>query len=417
MYKDIFSREKIERIKTTLLFVFSFCLPLFQKLSTITLVLLIVVSLFDEKDRSKYKNIAFLLPIILYILIAISIFNGSELEFKYLEQRASLIVIPIIFFAKSINEEILLKVLKYFVQGCFLGVLICFVNSINNSLLLEDGDWVFQPVVNKEFSFFYSVVRDGNYFFSSFFSIFHETIYYAIYINTAIAIILSLQLWKRNMLYICVLLVFTLTIFQLSSKIGIITCFVIYCIYALLRLRKKRWKFLFIIFIAMLGVISFKYNPRGKVMVDKLIQNGIVIDPSERFGYQLRLMSWDSAIDIIKENPVLGVGVNNTQPQLNKQYEFKGYKMPFTNRFNAHNQFLQIYLEIGILGVLGIFLMLYILIKKFHTSNIMFFKISFLVILFLSFLFESVLNRYSGISYITFFYCVIISHKKMQKKQ
>ena len=287
----------------------------------------------------------YIAPILLYLLIGISIFYSEDLEFKYLENRASLFVFPLIFITLKLNDITFKKVLNYFILGCGVAVFIYYCYAFYNSLNIIDERIVFQPVVNNEFSFFYSVVRDGNYFFSSFFSIFHDTIYFSLYMNTAVLAILTGDFLKKSIWYYVALFVFILCIFQLSSKVGIVICFLILGLYLYGKLKSNIHRIAAPLLIMLFGILFFAQNPRGKVMINKFKTEGLSINPNERFGYPLRLMSWDAAFDIIKEKPILGVGVKNAQKVLNQRYKQKGYETPYKQELNVHNAFMQIFLE------------------------------------------------------------------------
>ena len=407
----------LQKLHTIILYAFVYVMPLYQKLATLLLVLLVLLSLFKLSKRIDYGDQPYLAPVLLYILVGVSLSYSDVLQFKYLENRASLIAFPLIFLALKINGPIFQRTLKYFVLGCFTAVIVCYLNAFYNSFSWVDQKLVFHPVVNGDFNFFYAVVRDGNYFFSSFFSIFHDTIYFSIFVNTSIAIILSFSLWKKNKGYIFLLFVFTLVIFQLSSKIGIITCFLLFTTYFFEKAKTWRKKIIIPTLIVIIGGVFFLQNPRGKVMIDKFMTNGLFIDTNERFGYTLRLMSWDTAFEVIKENSLLGVGVADAQAVLNQKYAEKGYFKPFEQKLNAHNTFMQIWLECGILGFASVLAMLYYIysvrpIERNHTL----FKTLFLLIIVVSFLFESVLNRFSGIAFFLFFYGLLINRSNYVEK-
>ena len=398
----------LQKLNTIILYAFVFCMPLYQKLSTILLVLWVAISLFKLTKKNKIDFRPYLIPVILYVLMGVTLFYSETVELKYLENRASFIAFPLIFTSLSLNEVIFKTIIRYFVLGCLIALATCYSNAIYNSFNWVDGAFVFKPVVSGDFSFFDAVVRDGNYFFSGFFSIFHDTIYFSMYLNMAIAGILSFQLWKRNTWYIFAILFCAMAVFQLSSKIGIITCFLIFTIYIVIKAKNRAHRILIPLAIVVVGALFFLQNPRGKTMIDKFTTEGLTIDPNERFGYTLRLMSWDTALDLIKENPILGVGVGDAQEELNKKYDEKGYNTPGNQHHNTHNTFIQIMLECGIIGLTLILAMIYYLfitLKKGDEKQI-FFNGFFLLILLLAFLFESVLNRFSGIVFFMFFYCL-----------
>lgn len=418
--KDIqsdFLIKNFDRVSQGTFCIYAFFLPIGQRVSTVLLVFVFATAFIEwllKKMPSLTPSFYYSLPIILYLFILPSIAYSDNIHFNYLEQRASLLAIPIIFYLANFNKNQVRKLFIFFVFGCLTATIICYANATYNSLSYIDGNLVFQPVVNPEFSFLYSVVRDGNYYFSSLFSILHDNAYYALYLNTSIAIMLHLDLWKQSKFYSIILFVFILVVFQLSNKAGIVTCCMLLILYVLFKVKNLYLKPLLIVTLLITGIIFFGFNPRGKVMVDKLVKEGLNIDPNERFGYQLRLMSWDASLELIRQNPILGVGINDAQQELNALYKEKNYTTPLKNNFNSHNQFLQTYLETGLPGVTVLLLMLFSIIVTALKSN-NFLCYSLLMIVCVSFLFESVMNRYSGISFFTMCYCLLFTARGKEK--
>ncbi|USD26665.1 O-antigen ligase family protein [Flagellimonas marinaquae] len=401
------------------LYAFAFTLPLHQKISTLILVLLSVLSLLRLNRKIDFGIPSYIFPVALYILVGLSLLYSESFEFKYLENRASLITFPLIFLTLKLDNVIVVRILKYFVLGCLTAIVCCYLNAFNNSLEWSGGRLVFRPLVNEDFSFFYAVVRDGNYFFAKHFSIFHDTIYFSLYLNTAIAIILSHSVKKSgfNKWNILALFLLTLVVFQLSSKMGIIICFILFTLFLFIKLKDLKLKILIPLLIIILGSVFLVKNPRGKVMVETFIEKGLTIDPENRFGYGLRLMSWDAAISIIEGNLLFGVGVADAQKELNKTYKVKGYTTPLKQNLNVHNGFLQILLECGLLGLFALLaIFIGFLHALFSIPSKQLFNLFLLIILGLGFLFESMLNRFSGISFVMLFYCLLVNYSQNVRK-
>lgn len=408
--EKIFGKVGHRETKVFLIMLYAFCIPLHQKWSTLILVFLVAVSLpFIKKEKLFYRKFI-VLPVLLYLLISISLLYSEQIELRYLLQRASLIAFPIVFSSIEQEQGFQQKIAEYFVLGCVAAILICFGMAFYNSFSVVNGEILFKPIVNDEFSFLYSVVRDGNYFFSSHFSIFHQTTYFAIYLNCGIAAILAFSLWKKRKVYLFLLILFLVVIFQLSAKVGMLTTGVIFLIYGLQKTDKIWAKAFLFLTVTVLAVFFISKNPRGRAMVNEFKQNGFSVAPDERYGYGLRLLSWDAALEVILKSQPFGVGIGDTQLELDKIYLKKGYTKPLKEHFNAHNQFLQILLATGICGLIVLMLMLWELYKKANGSNkqdVRLFSILFLTLITLAFSFESVLNRYSGISFFVFFYLLI----------
>ena len=78
-------------------------------------------------------------------------------------------------------------------------------------------------------------------------------------------------------------------------------------------------------------------------------------------GVSERLEIWSQAVNVIKENPFLGVGIGNYVEKVDLFSEQRGYRSPI----HAHNIYLQITAELGIIG-----LILYLAIFIFALKNL-----------------------------------------------
>ncbi|MFN3639308.1 MAG: O-antigen ligase family protein [Flavobacterium sp.] len=111
----------------------------------------------------------------------------------------------------------------------------------------------------------------------------------------------------------------------------------------------------------------------------------------------------------------LGTGYYATDNYLEKSVEQKGM-YPEYNRFNFHNQYIQIFAELGILGfallILLLFRTLYISLK---TKDFTTFVFSILMIsLFLT---ESFFHRQRGVLFFVLFYCVLYVKKEVRPQK
>ncbi len=66
----------------------------------------------------------------------------------------------------------------------------------------------------------------------------------------------------------------------------------------------------------------------------------------------MRIQAWESALDLVKSNPIFGTGTGDVKDELVKMYNSKGFVEIFNLRLNAHNQFLQSFAALGIFGFL-----------------------------------------------------------------
>lgn len=131
-------------------------------------------------------------------------------------------------------------------------------------------------------------------------------------------------------------------------------------------------------------------------------------------GDQVRLVMWTVTVKAWSKNP-WGVGTGNVDECLSRELKNIGQhelaKLGDNNeiRYNPHNQYLQIGLEIGILGFLVfLFGMIASIIRGISTKN--WFLILIVSCLLFNCLFESMLQRQTGIVFFTFWICLLLVH-------
>jgi O-antigen ligase len=135
-------------------------------------------------------------------------------------------------------------------------------------------------------------------------------------------------------------------------------------------------------------------------------------------GSSVRLIMWTVATQIFKENP-LGVGTANVDDYLYaKLTKLKQYKLA-KKYYNPHNQYLQSGIEIGLIG-LAVLLLLLIRVTSFAWKQRNYLLLFVVLNLAFNMLFESMLQRQSGIVFYTFWMCFLVvysSHFSSTKKE
>jgi O-antigen ligase len=148
----------------------------------------------------------------------------------------------------------------------------------------------------------------------------------------------------------------------------------------------------------LLSLPVFWYNQRVNYLYTEILQKKENRDEKSN----PRIMIWKSAVNIIKKHKLIGVGIGDVKKELVDEYERIGEKEMAAERLNCHNQYLEIMLENGIIGLL-IFLtligtMFYI---SFSEKNLLY--SIFILIMIVFFIFESVLKRLPGITFFALF--------------
>jgi len=121
-------------------------------------------------------------------------------------------------------------------------------------------------------------------------------------------------------------------------------------------------------------------------------------------GINLRLAIWKCSLDIVKGNWLIGVGTGDVQEALQRSYENrKFYFASRYNRYNAHNQYLQIWMASGLaalllyLGSLFIPLLMY---RRYFAGEL---YLIFLLVMIATGISESLLDANKGILSYSFF--------------
>jgi len=107
----------------------------------------------------------------------------------------------------------------------------------------------------------------------------------------------------------------------------------------------------------------------------------------------MRLGTWEVALDILKENPILGVGNQDNITELQIITNEKYYLKPLNWFPHFHNQYLDIISALGLLGLFIFLSLFWNIVKLKQTSEIYFIQISFISIFLVGFIAEPFLHK------------------------
>ncbi len=204
----------------------------------------------------------------------------------------------------------------------------------------------------------------------------------------------------------------------LSSRIGIIAMLLI-CLAVLFNeviLRKKYLKSFYYLLISFVFVASFfvvkNYNNRyanivSKTQVNEKVETKIVDSVSQRS------FIYGNIDEMIMKNPFFGVGTGDVKNELQNFYSEKG--VDFGMYLNAHNQFLQIIIAIGVLGLICFLTILFFLSYPlcFRNGLILLFSVGIVCVFMMT---ESVLERQQGVHFVSFYFVWLSNFLKIRKE-
>jgi O-antigen ligase len=429
-------RPEIEKLNLYTAIALAFALPFYKFLITPIVLIWMLSWLLEGNFKTKYLNISyktlFFIIISFYILHVIGLFysENTKSAFFDLEVKFSLFVFPIIIaFANNLYKKNFRAFLFAFVAGNLFASLICLINALYHSIGFNGTELFFNTVVlNKEFSFWESITHGGNYFFYEKLSVFHHTTYFSMYLAFSIVILLYLLKnanthRKIKIFYVLIIMFFTIMIFLLSSRAGIIVIIGIVGINILIQLLKKLKPILKISMI-LLSVSLFAglifFNPRFKVLstiIKSFNEYSANNNEKQNLEYNFsRILIWQASSEIIHENIMFGVGTGDVKNNLIEKYQQDKFQSILIQKLNAHNQFIETWIGLGVVGFITL-LLLFILPLTSLVKNNKFLIVFFLFIVGFNFLFESMLNTQAGVVFFSLFYSLLVFIPKDEKTE
>lgn len=345
---------------------------------------------------SKYDQIFILTISVPLFLPLVSVLWSVDMHegIKSVETKALLFILPVISLIPQAKNISLDSVLKSFLiatlMACFFGLISGFLQ------FLHTGDSGFLYSDNLTY------VTES------------QAIYLSISVN--LCFIIVIYLFENNRLKLVYLLAvsFFLVVmsFLLAARLSMLVGFVIIGLYSLYKLKSTPLKVrlavllgfmvltlsLSIVFPKTIGrfrslVSSFNYsfdNPNG---VNHF--NG-EISPENWNGLTLRLAIWQCGLELVAKNLWLGIGSGDYKQALIDKYQEKRFKYALQQRFGIHNQYLYYLLTTGFIGlVLFLYSFYHISRRAFQNKNYLYLLL--LSVFLVSFITESVLNKFIGV--------------------
>ncbi len=378
---------------------------LFPKFAPLFFILLITVVLSGiiKKEVSFQLNVISSLFLLFYFCYLIGIIFTHDINagFFELEKKLSFVIFPLLLSLKFKKTWSINVAYMGFILATFLVTLYGIIMALSTWLGSGGGDWVY---------------------FSTAISPIHHPSYLAAYltISTAFAFIG----WREKLPFFSLYWIIPFTIFVLvihgflQSLSG--TLFLLIAIFTslLIWLRNKFRRPIFYTIIILMPLIGFivinsissfqndwkdassniiEYSKNPKSFVEKREQT--------LSSSSVRIILWTAAFQIFYKHP-FGVGTGNMDEFMEKELIILKQKELTKQNFNPHNQFLQTAVEIGFFGLLVFFAILFSSIYYgLKYKNYLLIIISS-NLLFNS-LFESMLQRQSGIIFYCFWLCLL----------
>ncbi len=386
-------------------------LPLGYAYNSIAVIIFVLFSALSVKKSGMHFSKALLLPVLLYVLMALSMIWSKDFHntFRALSKEASLLFIPLSFcfngkFIRMAKKDILksYSIAMVFTAIYFLGRAVARYHESGNSEVFFYHELA-TPAINA-------------IYLSALFSV---PMFYFLAVKR--------KTWWSNLCFVFLFIV----IFLLSSKTVIIIDVLLIAAYSLFfaRMPKKARVVLFLVFMASAVTLGYYGKIKDRLITEfttkATLANGVnnltVKDAweKEQFshndyfnGSAFRVYQVRVYMELLMEDPVIfwtGYGLNASPGKVHEkglQHNVHpgeadyGYSLQ-----NFHNQYIETFADLGIAGLIILLLMLGYSLKKSIKSKD-FIHIAFAILMIALLLTESFLWRQRGVVFFTVLYCL-----------
>jgi O-antigen ligase len=273
----------------------------------------------------------------------------------------------------------------------------------------------------------YLQTKDIQEFFYSNFSVIEHPTYFSMYVITAMILLISVLIrkwnkliaWKKILLFSFIAF-FLLVVVLTNSRSAIIVAGIILMgsvFYPAVKKRKYIMSailFLMLLAAVFIAKIAMPHAFNRFSGIVEVIKADRMEDIKHWNGTTLRVQIYYSSMEIIKDNFWIGVSPGDARDELIQNYKKHGFRHAVERNYDAHNQFLQSFIGIGIFGFLLLCSIIGLpFIYAIRERDYILF--SFTIMLFFLFLFESMLQKQAGVMFIVFGLIFLSSRERIFK--
>lgn len=388
---------------TLFLMLFLFTIPYGYALNSIIFGIFCFGSIFFFLPKAKdFINfpLVFLLPLFYIYIFFVCLINNEIIESaNFLNLYLPFLAAPLLYFSLKTKKTLQTVFVTLIITVIFFAI-ICYAMVFYDML-----------TTHRNLSLFFSWWYTNNNLVK--YTALHTT-YAGLSVNLGIASIFILKkrhrhLFKKLAWFLPLLILFN---FSIASRMQSIILILI-CVIFLLSLKTKWFiKLSILIIILLIPFILYLISPYISHKINGLFNTenyknvSEVKDPA---SFDARISFFKSGFKTALHAPLLGYGMSNGRKKLDTGFKEDKLDWVLKKRFNAHNQYIEYAIRLGILGLL-IFIFLFVapLYYCLKSKNDMLPYALFSIIFLFSFLSESILLRQKGVILFTFIYTVLI---------
>ncbi len=350
-----------------------------------------------KKEPFRWHVLSFSGFYLLYILGLIYSNNLNYASFD-LEVKFSLFIFPVVI--ATMRKEVLKGnrvkfILILFITGCLISTLLSFGIAVDRYT-----DFWFSTRI-----FYYDSL-----------SRFHHAGYMAMFLTFTVAVLICFMVRKKRyklnnwhiISFFGLIVYFSIFIILLSSKAGIISLLLVFLFsiaYYIINEKKIIHGLMLTVLTGLmfyLLMVIFPYSINRMIDYQIAVKNTVAETKDEKQKTDSRIEIWSVSTHIIKNNFLIGVGTGDVKDKLLERYRNEGIDEAFFKEYNTHNQYLQTFIALGIIGFLALVLLL-LLPAYYAFRKKIFLYFMFLMIVAVNFLVESMLETQDGVVFYAFF--------------
>lgn len=376
-------------------------------LITALVILWFILSLYYKAYfKFRANNVLVFLPFVYYSLMVVGmIYTDSQHEgFKTLETKVPLIIFPVIFFTgydilKGIETRRILVTYALFIT--VISIVIIGITIFSVKFLGQPG-YSFSDLSRRTIS-----IHPG---------------YYSLYVGfSGLIFIRYFETFTNREKIIAAFLIIFLLGFNLllvarMPLFAFIVCAFVYSIFI------KKFKLLAILTLTVAGFL-FLVGIQNPDWEERIFRPFMLIVEGDLTGVENflfnRIQEFNCSMEILTRGTVVltGEGTGDDNEALFQCYSDHKYEWVLSQRYNAHNQYIQSALQNGILGsvTFGLLALAPFLFRQVREHQMEFVLFSLLFALFS--LTESTLEVQKGVVFFSFFYALFVSFAQKREEQ
>ncbi|HVG12209.1 MAG TPA: O-antigen ligase family protein [Flavisolibacter sp.] len=335
---------------------------------------LILCGLVYSSPRDKWKvlkqrrHIWFML--LYFLMLGLSLFysDNQGRGFRYLDTRLALFYFPVgiglLELSKAFKEKILLGLATITTAACAF----CLLWGIRASQFFQHPELLYNDsltdIIGRQ-SIYVSLLVNISIFIFSYWIFFKETSgrkKTAMLTAVLFLFVVSYLLASRNMMLVLYAVSFGFLFYYILKKkkylegatLLMAMCIGIFLVFKFFPQTINRFR--------ELTFTEYKYENTGKES-----HYNMEVSADQWNGANFRLAAWKCGWTVFSRSPIGGVGLGDKQDELMKEYARKGFSFGINTKKNVHNNYLDVLMSIGIVGLV-LFLFGWILLPLYYAA-------------------------------------------------